>query len=81
MNNKIMISAGEASGDLHGSGLVRELLKLQPDLEISGIGGDKMRQQGVRQPQWPAEQAKVAVLFQEVPITRAEHSTRSHQAS
>jgi len=48
MNNKIMISAGEASGDLHGSGMVRELLKLQPDLEISGIGGDKMRQQGVQ---------------------------------
>lgn len=47
MNKKIMIIAGEASGDLHGSGLVRELVKQQPDLEIFGIGGDKMQQQGV----------------------------------
>jgi len=43
-----MIVAGEASGDLHGSGLVRELFKLNPNLEISGIGGDKMQQQGVK---------------------------------
>lgn len=43
-----MIIAGEASGDLHGSGLVRELVKLQPDLEIFGIGGDKMQQQGMK---------------------------------
>ena len=47
MNNKVMIVAGEASGDLHGSGLVRELITLQPDLEIFGVGGDKMQQQGV----------------------------------
>ncbi|HEX9973990.1 MAG TPA: lipid-A-disaccharide synthase [bacterium] len=47
MNNKVMIIAGEASGDLHGSGLVRELLKLQPDLELFGVGGDKMQQHGV----------------------------------
>lgn len=43
-----MIVAGEASGDLHGSGLVREMFKMQPGLEIFGVGGDKMHQQGVR---------------------------------
>ncbi len=43
-----MIVAGEASGDLHGSGLVREMQKLRPDLEIFGIGGDRMSQQGVQ---------------------------------
>jgi len=48
MSNKVMIVAGEASGDLHSSGLVREMFKLQPDLEIFGVGGDRMRQQGVR---------------------------------
>lgn len=48
MKHKIMIVAGEASGDLHGSGLVREMFKMQPDLEIFGVGGDKMQQQGVR---------------------------------
>lgn len=48
MNNKIMIIAGEASGDLHGLGLVRELKTQQPDLEIFGVGGDKMSQQGMK---------------------------------
>jgi lipid-A-disaccharide synthase len=48
MNNKVMIVAGEASGDLHGSGLVREMLKMQPGLEIFGVGGDRMKNQGVR---------------------------------
>ena len=43
-----MIVAGEASGDLHGSGLVREMSNMQPGLEIFGIGGDRMQQQGVR---------------------------------
>jgi lipid-A-disaccharide synthase len=42
-----MMIAGEASGDLHGSGVVRELKRLQPDVEVFGIGGDKMRQQGM----------------------------------
>lgn len=46
MQKKIMIIAGEASGDLHGSGLVRELYKLQPSLRVFGIGGDRMRQNG-----------------------------------
>jgi lipid-A-disaccharide synthase len=44
---KILIIAGEASGDLHGSGLVRELRKRSPGLEIFGIGGDKMKREGV----------------------------------
>lgn len=47
MSDKIMIIAGEASGDLHGSGLVRELNAQHPDLDIFGIGGDKMRHQGM----------------------------------
>jgi lipid-A-disaccharide synthase len=44
---KILIIAGEASGDLHGSGLVRELKKVDSNLEIFGIGGDKMKREGV----------------------------------
>jgi len=48
MKNKIMIIAGEASGDLHGSRLVAEMHKIQPDLALVGIGGDKMQQQGVQ---------------------------------
>ncbi len=49
MNNakKILITAGEASGDLHGSSLVRELKRINPRLEIFGLGGDKMKKEGV----------------------------------
>jgi lipid-A-disaccharide synthase len=37
---KLAIVAGEASGDLHASEVVRELKKLDPNLETFGIGGD-----------------------------------------
>jgi len=42
-----MIVAGEASGDLHGANLVREAMKLDPDLCFFGIGGPRMREAGV----------------------------------
>lgn len=45
---KIMIIAGEASGDLHGSNLAQAIRKLRPDVEISGIGGPLMAKAGVR---------------------------------
>lgn len=47
MFSNILIIAGEASGDLHGSNLVRELLRLNPDINIWGIGGEKMRKEGM----------------------------------
>jgi lipid-A-disaccharide synthase len=36
--------AGEISGDTHAAGLIRELLILQPNLHITGLGGPKMQQ-------------------------------------
>lgn len=49
MNRKsIMIIAGEASGDLHGSNLAQAIHNLRPDVEISGIGGKFMAQSGVK---------------------------------
>jgi lipid-A-disaccharide synthase len=45
---KIFIIAGEASGDLHASNLVKELLKQSPGAEIEGWGGDLMQGAGVR---------------------------------
>ncbi|HTY36270.1 MAG TPA: lipid-A-disaccharide synthase [Bacteroidota bacterium] len=42
-----MIIAGEASGDLHGSGVVRELRKANPGVEIFGVGGDRMKSEGM----------------------------------
>lgn len=43
-----MIIAGEASGDLHGAGVVRELKKRRSDIEIYGIGGEKMQAEGMK---------------------------------
>ena len=45
---KIMFSAGEASGDLHGARLAEALKKLQPDIELIGFGGVQMEAAGVR---------------------------------
>jgi len=42
-----MIIAGEASGDLHGSALITELMKLDSSIQIFGIGGNKMIKQGM----------------------------------
>lgn len=44
---EILIIAGEVSGDIHGSRLVREMLNLESDLKFYGIGGDKMMNAGV----------------------------------
>jgi lipid-A-disaccharide synthase len=46
-NNSVLIIAGEASGDLHGASLIRELKKLDSSLKIFGIGGDKMKAEGM----------------------------------
>lgn len=45
---RILIVAGEHSGDLHAASVVQELLRRAPHLTIEGIGGDLMRQAGVR---------------------------------
>lgn len=45
---KVMIMAGEASGDLHGANLAREIRKLDPTAAIFGVGSRRMRDAGVR---------------------------------
>ena len=44
---KLFIIAGEASGDLHGSNLVKALLEQKPNIELEGWGGDLMESAGV----------------------------------
>ena len=52
MNKKIFISTGEVSGDLHGSLLSKALFdearKKFIDLEICGLGGERMKKEGVK---------------------------------
>lgn len=44
----VMITAGEASGDLHGGNLVHAMTKMDDSLFFFGIGGDRLRRAGVR---------------------------------
>jgi len=48
MTKRVMVIAGEMSGDLHAARLIRDLHAARPDVELFGIGGDAMRKEGVR---------------------------------
>jgi len=43
---RILISAGEASGEMYGAQLIEALLRREPSLEFFGAGGDRMRAAG-----------------------------------
>ena len=45
---KILVSAGEASGDLYASLVVHELRRILPDVEFFGCTGPRLRAAGVR---------------------------------
>jgi lipid-A-disaccharide synthase len=45
---EILFVAGEVSGDLHGGGVARALVDAQAPFELVGVGGDAMRDAGVR---------------------------------
>jgi lipid-A-disaccharide synthase len=46
-SRKILLVAGEASGDMHAAELVAALHRLDPHLEVWGIGGDRLRAAGM----------------------------------
>ena len=43
---RVLISAGEASGDLYGAQLIEALRRLRPEVEVFGLGGERMRAAG-----------------------------------
>ena len=45
---KIMFSAGETSGDMHGANLAKALKNICSDIEMFGFGGPQMEQAGVK---------------------------------
>ncbi len=45
---RLYVIAGEASGDLHGSDLIRELKNIVPQLEVRAWGGDLMEKEGAK---------------------------------
>lgn len=44
---RVLITAGEASGDLYGAELTRALRERCPDVVVTGMGGPRMRRAGV----------------------------------
>jgi len=58
-NRNILIVAGEASGDMYGADLVKEMLKIYPDLCFYGIGGNKLKEAGV---ELIADAAQISVV-------------------
>jgi lipid-A-disaccharide synthase len=70
---RILISAGEASGDRLGAGLARALLRRRPDLELSGMGGPQMAAAGVRLVRDAAEVSVVGIqeVLAHLPAIRA----------
>ena len=46
-SKRVLLVAGEASGDLHGGHLVQELQRQLPGVKIAGIGGNHLRACGV----------------------------------
>ena len=43
---RILISAGEASGDVHAAAVTRALKQIDPNCEVFGMGGDCLREAG-----------------------------------
>jgi lipid-A-disaccharide synthase len=46
MSRRILVMAGEPSGDLHGARVVSALAELMPDAEIDAVGGPRMARAG-----------------------------------
>ncbi|MBM3245914.1 MAG: lipid-A-disaccharide synthase [Candidatus Omnitrophica bacterium] len=44
----LFIICGEASGDLHAASLAKEILRINPRIKISGVGGQALRQAGAQ---------------------------------
>lgn len=44
---KVLIMSGEASGDLHGANLAREIRKKDPSIALYGVGSKQMKEAGV----------------------------------
>ena len=47
-SKKVLLVAGEVSGDLHGSYLVEAIHSIDPEIQFFGVGGEGLRRTGMR---------------------------------
>jgi lipid-A-disaccharide synthase len=59
LSRRLLLSCGEASGDLYAGALTRELLALDPSLSIAGLGG----------PQFAAAGGRLVDDYREISVT------------
>ena len=45
---KVFIVTGDYSGDIHAGKVAEELKRLNPDIEIEGVGGENLKNAGVK---------------------------------
>lgn len=70
MSLNLLISAGEASGDLHGARLLAALKRKRPDLAAFGMGGERLENEGLDRVVGSEELSVVGVfeVFEKLPV-------------
>jgi lipid-A-disaccharide synthase len=66
---RLLVVAGEASGDLHGARLLSALRRLRPEVEAFGLGGDELRAAGL-DPVAHSSEIAVVGLFEALKVLR-----------
>lgn len=69
---RVLVVAGEASGDRHAAGLVDEARRLDPSLRVAGIGGGHLREAGAEILLESSELSVVGIseVFERLPAIR-----------
>ena len=60
-SKKILLVAGEVSGDLHGSHLVEAIQRIDPEIQFLGVGGEGLKRRGMKL-LYPADSLSVVGL-------------------
>ena len=70
MSLNLLISAGEASGDLHGARLLSALKAKRPDVTAFGMGGERLENEGLDRVVGSEELSVVGVfeVFEKLPV-------------
>lgn len=73
MSTEILVVAGEVSGDIHGANLVQDLMERYPDMQVSAVCGERLRETGARCVAGTEELAHMGLVevLRELPRIRA----------